>query len=68
MTSFGGTCPYFWLCLLFTWQDLIGWFVAYLSNTSQISSSLQDVSAQGAGGSGDTNCQPCAVEMLELLI
>ncbi len=22
MTSFGGTCPYFWLCLLFTWQDL----------------------------------------------
>ncbi len=22
MTSFGGTCPFFWLCLLFTWQDL----------------------------------------------
>ena len=22
MTSFGGTCPYFWLFLLFTWQDL----------------------------------------------
>ncbi len=24
MTSFGGTCPYFWLCLLLTWQDLQG--------------------------------------------
>jgi hypothetical protein len=22
MTSFGSTCPYFWLCLLFIWQDL----------------------------------------------
>ena len=22
MTSFGGRCPYFWLCHLFTWQDL----------------------------------------------
>ncbi len=22
MTSFGGTWPYFWLCLLFIWQDL----------------------------------------------
>ncbi len=22
MTSFSGKCPYFWLCLLFTWQDL----------------------------------------------
>jgi hypothetical protein len=21
MTSFGGRCPYFWLCLLLTWQD-----------------------------------------------
>jgi hypothetical protein len=34
---------------------MIGWYVAYLSNTSRISSFLQDVSAQGAGGSGDTN-------------
>ncbi len=30
-----------------------------------VSLSLQDVSAQGAGGSGDTNWPPCAVEMLE---
>jgi hypothetical protein len=22
MTSLGGTCPYFWLCLLLIWQDL----------------------------------------------
>jgi hypothetical protein len=22
ITSFGGTCPYFWLCFLFIWQDL----------------------------------------------
>ncbi len=22
MTSFGGRCPYFWLCLLLAWQDL----------------------------------------------
>ena len=22
MTSFGGTCPYFWLYHLFIWQDL----------------------------------------------
>jgi hypothetical protein len=21
MTSFGGRCPYFWLCLLLTWKD-----------------------------------------------
>ena len=70
MASLGGTWPYFWLCLLFTWQDLqdliyFGWYVSYLSNTSRISTFPQDVSAQGAGGSGDTNWQPCAVEMLE---
>jgi hypothetical protein len=22
MTSFGSTCPYFWLCLLFIWQEV----------------------------------------------
>ncbi len=22
MASFGGRCPYFWLCLLLTWQDI----------------------------------------------
>ena len=60
MTSFGGTCPYFG-CVSYSpgkickiWR-MIRWYVAYLSNTSRISLFPQDVSAQGAGGSGDTN-------------
>ncbi len=35
-------------------RHIFGWYVAYLSNTSRISTFPQDVSAQGARGSGDT--------------
>ncbi len=59
MTSFGGRYPYFWLCLLFTWQDLqdltyLRMVVRYFSSTSRISLSPPDVIAQGVGGYGGT--------------
>ncbi len=70
MTSFGGRCPHFWLCLLLTWQDLQ--LLMYLQMAVhipfqyiRISSSLQDASAQGVGGNGGTNWLPCALEMME---
>jgi hypothetical protein len=60
MTSFGGRCPYFLLCLLLTWQD---WQVlAYLRMVVRIPFQyitdlivLLDASAQGVGGNGGTN-------------
>ncbi len=39
-------------------------YCAHLSSISQTSLSLQNMSGQGAGGSGDTNWPPCAVAML----
>jgi hypothetical protein len=60
MTSFGGTCPYFWLCLLFIWQDPQDLtydriVLRITSSTSRHSLSLQDMSGKGVGGDGDTN-------------
>ena len=60
MTSFGGRCPYFWLCLLLTWQDQQ--VLTYLRMVVRIPfqyimdlivSSL-GVCAQGVEGNGDT--------------
>ncbi len=44
------------------------WYCAYLTSTSWISLSLQDMSGQGAGGNGDTNWLPYVLEMLEWLV
>jgi hypothetical protein len=62
MTSFGGRCPYFWLCLLLTWQDLqvftnlrmvVLVCIPFQYITDLIVSS--NASAQGVGGNGGTN-------------
>jgi hypothetical protein len=59
MTSIGGTCPYFWLCLLFIWQDLqdLTYFRMLLHIPFQYIMDLI-VSLRhewwGAGGNGDT--------------
>ncbi len=70
MTGFGGKCPYFWLYLLLTWQDLqiltyLRMVVCIPFQYIRISLSLQDTSAQGVGGNGDKNWLPCTLEMLE---
>jgi hypothetical protein len=60
MTSFGGRCPYFWQCLLFTWQDLQDLTCFHLVvriplQYIRISLSPLGMSAQGVGGNGGTN-------------
>jgi hypothetical protein len=50
MTSFGGTCPYFWLCPFFNWQDLqdLVYNRMVLRIPFQYILDLQDVSGKGA--------------------
>jgi hypothetical protein len=60
MTSFGDRCPYFWLCLLLTWQDLqdLTYFRMVVRIPFQY---IMDLivslrrECQGVGGNGGTN-------------
>ncbi len=59
ITILGGKCPYFCVCFYSLGKSCmtsfwIGWFFSYLSSILQLSLSLQDRYAQGAGDSGDT--------------
>jgi hypothetical protein len=75
MTSFGGTWPYSWLCLLFIWQDLqdlmydqMVLHIPFQYTTDLIVSLRHDWPGCWSGGSGDTNWLPSVIEMLGWLI
>ncbi len=59
ITILDGRCPYFCVRFLFTWQVLHDFVMdrmvfPFLSSISQLSLSLRDGYAQGAGDNGDT--------------